>query len=103
MLAHFTGKISQYFMTIIKPHTELGARQGLDHQTIHFDLAFFFCHTRILIALLIILKGASLDAADCLLLCHSTLFAFGDEPAFVADWGLYINLFSFFFCKTFYK
>src|SRR4030067_1287937 len=72
-------------MTIIKLYTELGPWQSLDHQAINFNLAFFFCHTRILTALLVILKGATLDAADCLLLCHSALFAFGDEPAFVAN------------------
>ena len=48
VLAHFTRKISKHFMTIIKPHTELGPWQGFDHQTINFDFAFFFCHTRIL-------------------------------------------------------
>ncbi len=72
-------------MAIIKPHTELGARQGLDHQAVNFDLAFFFCHRYILAALLPVLQGAPLDAADRLLLIHAALFALGDEPAFVAN------------------
>jgi hypothetical protein len=34
-------------MPIIKPHPELGPGQRLDHETIHFNFAFFFCHTRL--------------------------------------------------------
>jgi hypothetical protein len=48
VLAHFTSQIREHFMTVIKPHAELCSRKSFNHKSIHFNFAFFFCHTRLL-------------------------------------------------------
>jgi hypothetical protein len=49
MFAHFTSEIGKHFVTVIEPNTELSTGQGFNHETVHLNFAFFFCHTQPLV------------------------------------------------------
>jgi len=43
MLAHFSGNVRHYHVTVFKLHPEHGIREGLGNRPFHFDM-FFLCH-----------------------------------------------------------
>ena len=88
--AHSAGKVSHYFMPVIQAHAKLRPGKGFDNRTVNCNLLFFFSHNTSLTRLF--LKRLPEITSNSLLIIHTALLAFGNEPAFATYGAQYTAL-----------
>ena len=79
-------------MSIIKLNPELCAREGFNNSTVYGNLFFFFSHNTSLTWLLFVRLPES--TSNSLLVIHTALLAFGNEPTFASHSAEYTTLYD---------